>query len=196
MYSRLRQIHLYSSFILMAFVVMYFVTGYVLTRGNLFGKASETTSTRTAAVDASKLSASPNEPAFSAALQTQLAIHGQRSEGKHLKNGSWQFKYFRPGVLTEVNLAADLKSASVKEQRLGWQRIMIGFHRLHGYGGGTLYNLWAFFYDLASAAMIVFAITGVLLWYRMVKNHKPGFILLAGSLAFTVATIAYLKLLP
>jgi len=89
-------------------------------------------------------------------------------------------------------VSADLKSATVTEHRFGWQRVLAGFHRLHGYGGGWLYDLWAVLYDLASAAMIVFAVTGVVLWHRLARPRWPGWVLLACGLAFTASTLSYL----
>jgi len=115
-----------------------------------------------------------------------------REPGRRRKDGTWTFEFFRPGHLTEVVVSADLKSATVTEHRFGWQRVLAGFHRLHGYGGGWLYDLWAVLYDLASAAMIVFAVTGVVLWHRLARPRWPGWVLLACGLAFTASTLSYL----
>ncbi len=194
MHPWIRRIHLYCGFMLMAFVVMYFVTGYVLTRGSLFGKASETTTQRTVPLNSAMLSPKPDEDAFAAALQEQLGVSGKRSPAKRHADGNWRFTFFHPGHRTEVTLAADLKSASITEKRFGWQRVLVGFHRLHGYGGGWFYNLWAALYDLASGAMIVFALTGVVLWYRLARPRWPGWVLLACGFGFTASMLGYLLL--
>lgn len=192
MHSCFRQIHLYSAFVLMAFIVMYFVTGYVLTRGSLFGKASVTTTQRTVPVNSALLSAKSDEAAFATALQEQLGVSGKRSPAKRRDDGSWRFTFFHPGHQTEVTLAADLKSASIAEKHFDWQGALVGFHRLHGYGGGWLYDLWAVLYDLASGAMIVFAVSGVVLWHRLARPRWPGWVVLACGLAFTASTLSYL----
>lgn len=104
------------------------------------------------------------------------------------------FEYMRPGTLIEVRFAVDLRTATatVLERKFGWQRTMIGFHRLHGYGGGKLYGAWAVAYDLTSAAMIVFGLTGVVLWHRLIKDRRLGWVLLTGAFLFTAATAVYL----
>ena len=89
-------------------------------------------------------------------------------------------------------MSADLKSAAVTEQHFGWQRVSWGFHRLHGYGGGWLYDLRGVLCDLASASMIVFSITGVVLWHRLARPRWPGWVVLACGLAFTASTLGYL----
>jgi len=93
-------------------------------------------------------------------------------------------------------LAPDLKTAEVTEERHGWRQTLIGFHRLHGYGGGWLYDGWAVLYDLASLSMIVFAITGVWLWYKLIPNRRLGWVLLALGFSFTSALMLFFLLAP
>jgi hypothetical protein len=195
-YTLLRRLHLTCAFVLMAFVVMYFVTGYVLTHGDWFGQATVDKQERTVVLDSGRLGAQPDEAGFAAALQEQTGIRGQRSPGRREGDRSWRFQYFRPGHLATVMVSPDLRSAQVTEQHLGWQRILIGFHRLHGYGGGWLYDLWAVLYDLASLSMIVFAVTGVWLWFRLAGRYWPGLVILGAGLALTLATAGYLLLAP
>ena len=40
---------------------------------------------------------------------------------------------------------------------------IVGFHRLHGYGDGKVYDVWVFRYDLAGISLILFAFTGIYL---------------------------------
>jgi len=44
-------------------------------------------------------------------------------------------------------------------------------------GGGWLYDLWAVVYDLASASMILFALSGIYLWHQ----RRPGSFLKIGN---------------
>ena len=195
-YTWLRRLHLACAFVLLAFVVMYFVTGYVLTHGGWFGEAKVEKRERTVTLDPGRLGAQPDEAGFAVALQEQTGIRGQRSPGRREGNGGWRFQYFRPGHLATVVVAPDLQSAQVSEQQLGWQRILVGFHRLHGYGGGWLYDIWAVLYDLASLSMIVFAVTGVWLWARLAPRHWPGLVILATGLGLTLAIAGYLLSAP
>jgi hypothetical protein len=69
---------------------------------------------------------------------------------------------------------------------------MVGFHRLHGYGGGNVYNVWAFFYDLASLSLILFAFTGIYLCYTLTKRQLLGWNFLGFSYGYAAITILYL----
>jgi len=185
MHARLRQIHLVTGFALAVFVTMYFVTGYVLTRSAWFPDSEPQVSTVSATLDPSVLPAEPGEAGYAASLQRQFDIRGQRRPGRRNSDGGWRFEFFRPGHLTRVHLSPDFRSVEIRQERFGWRQTLVGFHRLHGYGGGRLYDAWAILYDLSSGAMIVFAVTGVLMWHRMVKDRRPGWILLAASGALT-----------
>ena len=77
------------------------------------------------------------------------------------------------------------------ETKLGAVGIAIGLHRLHGYGVGGLYDLWAFVYDLASASMIVFSLSGIFLWHQTTKKRMAGWICLGASFAFAALMILY-----
>ena len=189
--SLIRRIHLTCAFLLLGFVLMYFISGHVLSHGSWFGEATEQTVRRTEPFPAG-VSAQPNAAAFASTLRENLGLRGKASTVQHRRDGTWRVTYFHPGHLTEVTVAADLASVTVEEKQFGWQRVLIGLHRLHGYGGGTFYDVWAFLFDLVSASMIVFAVTGVLLWHRMTRDRRPGWIVLATGFALTASTLTFL----
>jgi hypothetical protein len=76
------------------------------------------------------------------------------------------------------------------------RQTLVHFHRLHGYGGGWVYDLWMIMYDLASAAMILFAASGIYLWYKLTKRRLLGWVLLAVSFSFAIGTMLYLVHAP
>jgi hypothetical protein len=196
MYHPIRQLHLWSAFLIAIFLVMYFVTGYVLTRSQWFGSPEPTQTTRWLELDSPSRPGNPEQRTFTAWLKQELRLSGKPELGRRRRDGSWEFRFHRPGYLATVSLSADLKTAKITESRYRWQQIFIGFHRLHGYGGGWLYDLWAVLYDAVSAAMIVFALSGVWLWYRLAKNKIPGGIILGAGFSFSLATILFLLLAP
>jgi hypothetical protein len=192
MYSSLQKIHLWCAFFLAIFLGMYFITGYVLTHQPWFGNPDPVKVTRFTELDFSSMPKSPNESSFAAILQNWLKIRGKAEPARQHKDGQWEFQFHHPGSLTTVILAADLRRATITEEHHSWQRTLIGFHRLHGYGGGILYDLWAVVYDLVSVATILFALTGIYLWYKHSKNRTWGWMLLCAGFAFTITTFLYL----
>jgi hypothetical protein len=80
--------------------------------------------------------------------------------------------------------------------QFGAAQTLVGFHRLHRYGGGWVYNLWMVFYDLASFSVILFAASGVYLWYKLTRRRALGWTCLAASFGFTAGTILYFVYAP
>ena len=193
MYSILRKIHLYTAMILLCFVVMYFVSGYPMIHEDLLPNPDPDRTTRTESLHR----AGDMEPeAFSAHLQQEFDLRGKRLEPKHLRDGGWKFRYFRPGTEHEAVVDADGNRVRITREEEHFRRTLIGFHRLHGYGGGWLYTLWAILYDLASLSLIVFALTGIYMWYKLTSKRLLGWILLGLNFSYATATVLYLIYAP
>ena len=193
MYDLVRKIHLYAGFTLLAFVVMYFVSGYVLIHSDFFPRGAPTVTTREQTLPTAP-GATPEE--YSALLQRQLGLPGKRQPPQRKKDGSWRFEYFRPGVTHEALVTPAGDRVLITSSHYGAAQTLVGFHRLHGYGGGWLYDLWMIMYDLASLSMILFAATGVYLWYKLTRRRALGWALLGASFAFAVGTILYFVYAP
>ena len=193
MYDTIRRIHLYTGVGLLAFVVMYFATGYVLIHHDWFPASQPTESTRQEPLSASA-GASPEE--FSALLQRQFDLAGKRQPPARMKDGGWKFEYFRPGVVHEAVVPPGGGTVRITTSHFPTHQTLVHFHRMHGYGGGWVYDLWMVMYDLASASMIVFAVSGIYLWYKLTKRHLLGWVMLAVSFSFAIGTLLYLAHAP
>jgi hypothetical protein len=189
MYDLIRKIHLYSGLTLLTFVLMYFVSGYVMTHHDWFPGGDPRRSVREESL-APALGADPE--AYSALLQRRFGLSGKRQPPSRMKDGSWKFVYVRPGVTHEAIVPVSGDRVRIARSDVDARGALVGFHRLHGYGGGWLYDLWAVAYDLSSAAMVVFAVSGIYLWYKLTKRRLLGWVLLAISFAFATGTVLYL----
>jgi hypothetical protein len=81
-------------------------------------------------------------------------------------------------------------------QRLNWVGTLIVLHKVEGYDGEILFNLVAFFGDLTGLSMIVFAISGVYLWWKRTKNRLWGVLCLIASCAYAAGMMLYLAYAP
>jgi hypothetical protein len=192
-YTLLRKIHLYAGLVILAFVVMYFVTGYLWIHRNWFPNPEPLKTTRTEML----VYTGPKEPAaYSSYLQETFDLRGKPTQPRRLNDGSWEFRYFRPGTVYEAVVAPAGDSVRIMTREENAADTMVGFHRLHGYGGEKLYSVWALLYDLASFSLIVFAFTGIYLWYRLTKKKLLGWIVLGISYGYAAVTILYLMYAP
>ena len=193
MYDLIRRIHLYSAFVVLSFLVMYFITGYPMIHQDFMEHQDPEKHTRVYPLE----NTGDFEPAdYSVQLQDQFDLRGHRAKPRRHNNGNWEFGYSRPGTWYKTIVYAAGDSLRITEHRGNLRQTFIGFHRLHQYGGGALYDLWMVFYDLASLSLVVFAITGVYMWYTLTRKRLLGWLILGGSCTYAVAIILYLIYAP
>lgn len=192
-YTLLRKIHLYSGLAILAFVMMYFVTGYPMIHRDWFPHPEPVKTTRTESL----AYVGPKEPAaYSTYLQETLDLRGKPVRQQRLQDGSWEFRYSRPGTIYEAVVAPAGDTVRITTVKQNSIETMIAFHELHGYGGGKLYRVWALLHDLASVSLIVFAFTGIYLWYKLTKKKLLGWILLGISYGYAAVTVLYCMYAP
>jgi hypothetical protein len=191
-YTVFRKVHLYSGLAILAFVIMYFVTGYPMIHHDWFPQSEPLKTTRTESL----VYTGAKEPvAYSIYLQETFKLRGKPTRQRQLKDGSWEFHYSRPGTTYEAVVAPGGDSVRITTAREKPIKTMTAFHELHGYGG-MLYSVWAFLYDLASFSLIVFAVTGIYLWYRLTKKKLLGWICLLISYGYATVTVLYCMYAP
>ena len=189
MYDLIRKVHLYTAMILLTFVVMYFVSGYVLIHRDLIPEGKTDKKTVRLPLSTAHV-VSPND--LSAYLQEKLGIRGKPVPPRQLKDGRVRFDYFRPGDYSRVTVSAAGDSVVHLHERYGARQTLIGMHRMHIYGGNALYLLWVLLYDLASLSLILFGLTGIYMWYNLTRKRLLGWIILGVGYGYTAATILFL----
>jgi hypothetical protein len=189
MYQLLRRIHLFTGLILLVFVLMYFLSGYIIIHANWFGGREPRTSTQSQTL---AVSAPASDTDLVAVLQRDLGLRGQPSAPEHRNDGSIRVNFVRPGTTFQASIAPGGKEVAITRKDFGFAGIANGMHRLRGYHGGWMYSAWSALYDLASLALIVFGVTGVILWYQSTSRHLSGWLCLGASFGFTTAMILYL----
>ena len=187
MYHLWRKIHLFTGVALLAFVLLYFVSGWVIVHGDWFPRDHPTRTTRQATLPNG---AGLDPQAYSQLLQNHFALAGKRQPPTRAKDGTWKFVYLRPGVTHELVIPPAANAVRITTSTFNAAGTLNAFHRLHGYGGGRLYDLWALLYDLTSASLILFAVSGIYLWFKLTRRRRLGWALLALSFGFTATTLA------
>jgi hypothetical protein len=87
---------------------------------------------------------------------------------------STQLKYF----VNEKKLVAE-------DRRFRWEHFLTGMHARGGFEQGGLQNLWSWVVDLVCLAMILWVVTGVVMWWRLQKRRTWGWVVLcAGAVSF------------
>jgi len=186
MYDSMRLIHLFAAFILAAFVLMYFASGFVMIF-ETFKRKDNAVSTVVKVVPGIR---SVRGDTLISELKRNFPVSGQYQIRKN--EGRTVIGFRHPGTEITVAFSGISDSVSVTTKDKNFVNVLHQFHRLHGYFGGWNYLLWAFFYDLSAISMIAFAFTGVYLWYKTERNKLAGWLILLVFTLFIAYTFIYL----
>jgi hypothetical protein len=190
MFNRIRQIHLFAALILTMFILMYFVSGVVLIFEETFpGKDISVARVNTIIPGIGTMKGDT----LIASLEDHLNVSGRHQIRKD--GDQTLVNFIHPGMEGRIVVANDSDSVAAVIHERNLNATLIQFHRLHGYHGGWRYWIWAFFYDLSALSMIVFAFTGVYLWYKTERVKWPGWLLLGVTTFFVAFTLYYLQYL-
>lgn len=187
----IRRLHLYTGLCLLVFVLMYFVSGWIMVHEGWFHRGEPASESRTESL---QLDGGLSDAALAEQLQARFGLRGKRQPPNRRGDGSRQFNFVRPGTTFEAVVAAESGQVKITRKEFGRVGLAHGLHRLHGYGGGAVYSVWALCYDLASAALIVFALSGVILWLQTTPRRLPGLICLGLGAAATAGMILHFLL--
>ncbi len=187
----MRKIHFVASILIFAFALLFVFTGLIMSKGNLFthGKAQITRNIL-------PLNYTPDTTRmdqFGEEIKERLEISGRMNYTRNRKN-ELVFTWYRPMVSNVVTVSPALDSMSVERREMyTFLEANTRIHRVHGYEGGTLYVIWAVLVDLTAVAMIVFVITGFLIWFRRRKKWFYGWFIMVPTFILLLIMYIFLK---
>ena len=123
--------------------------------------------------------------------------HGVRGEIMQARpEGQGIFiRIVRPGTVYDAQYSPTSGAAQVKESIVGFMGLL---NRIHHIGGlwhdYTLTQVWAVFVGLVSAGLVVLALTGIFLWFKLRSERKVSVVLLAASLAYSLTLMVLMRL--
>lgn len=183
-YWLLKQIHLISSIILFSFVFIFLITGIVVVNRNLFEDPQTEMVYKKVPVDKSIIE-SPEE--FADYLKRNFGFKGRETINQQ-KNGNWVYNFNFQGKNHQVTLppAQDTLHIRSNIQEMTLLSVSTKLHHMRGFKGGWEYTLWAVFYELTAISLIVFAVTGILMWFKTKLRYQSGWWFLIAGMAIPV----------
>lgn len=186
----IRKIHLYTSIFMLVFMLFYSFTGFVMSRHEWFPHGPAEIIEQNY-----KLQFKPDTSQIQP-LANKIANEYQLN-GRFSYSYDWQhrleFIYNRPGHVSTVKFNQELDTVNIKHEiKATFGEINTRLHRIHGFSGGLLYYFWAILLDLAGISAIVFAITGIIMWYRLRKKFWYGWFFLVPPILIVILYFYYL----
>ena len=193
MYRWLRNTHLFLGLFSCLFVLMYGISSIRMAHIGWFSIQPAVSETEAAIPPESANTAR----AIARYLRYLMDEHGLRGEleGGQPTDSGFRFGIGRPGTFYLVNYSRETGMAEVKTTVAGFTGMLELIHETAGlYHDYALLNVWGVFVALVSLALILLALTGIYLWFKIHKERVIGLILLAISLGYSLTVIVLLRM--
>ncbi len=188
-YIIIKKIHLYTSLSIIAVFLMYLVTSFMMIHHNSF----EVTETKT---DPVTIDVEPSDiigDQWSKFLKSHK-IKGRLASEWIADNQEQIKRYVSPATTWLVKVSQDKSSVIIERTFKNTSGAIIGIHRQRGYGGTLTYNIFALLADMVGLSLILFAITGIILWLQMLNHSKTAWIILIVGSIYFFMMVGYLTL--
>ncbi len=185
-YPLIKKIHLYACLSTVAILLMFIVTSYQMIHHDWFDHTPQKET-----ILASLTPGLSPENAWPS-LITGQQIKGRLVRENTNKDGHPVREYASAGGSTRITLLQDVNQAEIIRTTRGTVDAIAGIHRIRGYGGPLKYNLYALFLDLVGISLIVFTVTGIIMWFKLLKNHRIAWIIFVSGFLYFALTMAML----
>ena len=139
LYHIVKQIHLYSSLLTVALLLMYIITSYMMIYHDWFKVENKNESLSSIQIAAEEI----NDENWNSFLKKHQ-IKGRLTREDFNDSGDLIRTYSRADGNSKVTIFKDKNEVEIKNTELNLSGSIIGLHRMRGYGGSLIYNFYAF----------------------------------------------------
>jgi len=187
LYAIIKQIHLYSTLLTVALLIMYIVTSYMMIYHDTFKVEEQARPVIKVELESEFIDEGTWESLLSA-----HNIKGRLIRENQTSDGSITRLYENANSNSAITISSDLNTAEIKIADLNLSGSIVELHRMRGYGGPIQYNLYAFMLDLTGISLLLFAVTGVILWLKLLKFNKIAWAIFIFGFLYVGSVIIYL----
>jgi hypothetical protein len=170
-----------------ALLLMYIITSYMMIYHDFFKVERQNESKTSVIVNPEEV----NDANWSKFLRKHK-IQGRLVNERYDDSGDLLRTYASKDMNSNIRILGDKNEVEIRTTKLNLSGSIIGLHRLRGYGGSVIYNIYAFMLDLTGLSLILFSITGVILWLKLLKFNKMAWAIFISGFIYVGAVILYL----
>jgi len=186
-YQIIRQIHLYSSLSIVALLLMYILSSYMMIYHDWFKVESKNETKIILDITAEDI----NEANWDSFLKTN-GIKGRLVRERFEESGDIIRLYESAKGYAEITVFEKADQVEIRSGELNLSGKINEIHRLRGFGGPFLYNIYAILLDMVGIALILFVLTGVILWLKLLQHNKVAWTILILGFLYVSAVLGYL----
>jgi len=186
----LKKIHFTVSIFIFVFALVYVFSGLVIAKGNWFSHQPDTVIKMVYPLNYHPDSTRVKQ--FGNDIKQQFDISGRMSYQRNWKK-ELVFTYYRPMVRNVVTVHPALDSITVVcTKNINFHEANKRIHRVHGFQGGIFYVIWGTLLDLTAISMIIFAVTGILIWFRWRRFMRAGWFIIVPTVMLAIVMVIFL----
>ena len=174
-----RRTHLFLALFLTPWVLMYAVSTFTMHHRALFTGEHRRVDPGFELIreETYRLDVAPNDDTRDVARRVlrDLDLEGAFSVRGNLEEGTLTIRRNRPAGAYRITVAADAGTVRVERQRFEMTYVLEMLHRQRGYQTSYWANdLWAVIVDGVIAAILLWAVTGLWMWWEMARTRRLG----------------------
>ena len=179
-YRLIKKIHLYACLSTVAVLAMFILTSYLMIHHKTFHQ------------DPIKTTLEVDVDITSENDWTQL-IRDRKIKGRMnkevRKEGQWIREYASAEQFSRLSYDVETARLTINRNDQHFANALKGIHAQRGYRGPLPYLIYAFLLDMVGLSLIIFTITGVILWFQLLKNDRIAWIIFAAGFLYFASTI-------
>ena len=187
LYQIMRQVHLYSSLTIVALLLMYVISSYMMIYHDWFQVETRNESKITLDIKPEEINVD-NWGSF----LNENNIKGRLVRENFEESGDIVRLYESAKGYAEITIFKKVDQVEIRSADLNLSGKINEMHRLRGFGGPLLYNIYAVLLDLVGVGLILFVLTGVILWLKLLKHNKLAWTILILGFIYVSAVLGYL----
>jgi hypothetical protein len=196
-----RKLHIYLGLFILLFIWLFFVSGLIMNHGKW--KASKFYENRVEEKTGFNVSASiiNGNPDVVNTIKNHLSIAGEVSNIR-IESGNIGFRVSSPGLVQEVNVDSTGKG-SLKMMKYNFWGKLYTLHLFNGMNKNDpeqrpdwmVTKLWRIMMDTTAIVLIILSMGSWIMWYKVRKDYKAGYIFLAAGLIIAGYFLFFTELL-
>lgn len=182
-YPVLRAVHFYAAALSGVFLLLFFLTGFLIVRYSWYDHEEQEAITETVQKD---IPGNMTDRELANWVKSELEVEGKIDWINRRKDGSLMVEIVTPRTFNMLTIKPESNEIVYETRAQTLFESLSVMHRMHGYGGGFWYDVYLFFMDLASFSLLIFAVTGLYLWLKVIKRKWLGIVFLLLGLGYTM----------
>lgn len=186
-YQTIRKIHLYACLTTVVFFLMYLISGFMMMHHDTFHIEETRHVDKVIPINTTDL----EENTWTRFLKMN-GIKGRNTADRTQPDGTIIKEYWTPGEEFKLTINPDQSQVRIESVVKNLNGVINDLHRVRSYKGPILWHLYALMIDLTAIAMILFVLTGIILWLKVLKNKRIGWTVLVLGVFYVGLTMYYL----